>query len=153
MNTVEFKQNEKLGAEAVAVVSKFLSNNKTKHRPATTSEQYNGIDLVTNTQTYEVKHQTYDDKIVIEEDSMSLKDGWIYTSQAQYLIEVSADRKRIYKIDMQKLRSLYTKIWSNYSKYVNDETDGVRGDKWCSTYRVIPLADIKQYIDIKEYKL
>lgn len=141
-----FDNDDGLGQLAVDRVKYYFGLHNIFYREATINEQHNGIDIVTDKGTIEIKHQTYPDSIVVE-DSDGLRDGWIYTSKADYLFEVSDHTLLSFK--MQELRELYGKTKELYTLNHNDETKGNRGDIWRGTYRVIPLTQITPYIKVK----
>ena len=147
MTTTQFSSDEKKGLEAVKAFCAYLKSQGINYRLATTQEQYEGKDIITDTATYEVKYQTIDNSVVVEESSMQRLDGWIYSSQADYLVEVNGNTITI--ITMQELKDWYYKCMVNYKLQYNDETKGVRGDIWRSRYRIIPLNDIRAFVSVK----
>jgi len=152
--TTDFNTDERLGAEACRYFSDWLTNKSIRYTPATTEQQHQGIDIVTELHTYEVKHQTYDTSIIIEESSMhGAGSGWIYKSQAMYLIEVSPNRDKFFKMDMSELKYFYAKCSHNYKLHNNYMTNGNRGDNWISTFKCIQLSSIMGFVNIDTFLL
>ena len=147
---ISYAVKSKLGLEAEAVFCEWMNTYNIDYRKATIEEQHKGIDIVAK-KTYEVKHQSFPDKLIIEEKSMDDVPGWIYTSEANFLIEVSADRKKYLKIDMKQLRDVFIKIKENYELHNNDGmSQGMFGDIWLSSFYIIPVNQIEQYVKIEE---
>ena len=145
-----FDRDEKLGKEAVAAFVQYLDNQGAHYMPATQTQQWQGMDIIVGSETYEVKHQSFENAVVVEESSLTNGTGWIYSSKAKWLLEVSADRKKAWKIDMVQLRKFYDATKKNYEHYQNEKSDGTRGDQWISSFRVYPLKDFANYVDFTE---
>lgn len=147
-----FSKSYNKGEVAVMKFCKFLNNNGFKNKEATMDEQYQGIDVKTDAYSYEVKHMSFEDAIVIEENSMNGEgSGWIYTSTSDWLIEVRDDK--FLKISMPSLRNWYLNNKSRYLLRSNKPTIGLRGDVWTSQFRIVPIIDLKRDLEIKEYKI
>jgi len=147
-----YNRDEKLGQEAVNVFTEHLSNTGVKYCNADRQAQINGIDIITPDATYEVKHQSFTGSIVIEE-SDGLRQGWIYTSKSDYLINANLRNGSFIQIPMQKLRWLYDLIKGNYRLMHNDFTDGARGDVWQGSYRIIPITNLEGFIPVEKFKI
>jgi len=153
-NMTEFNKNEIVGKQAVDAFKKYLTTKKVTYRDASDIEQKAGIDLVINNKTYEIKHQTLDNCLIIEETSINdNQSGWIYTSKADYLIEVSSDRSMITKISMPELRTFYTAIKNNYKLYPNKCSEGKFMDHWTSWFRIIEVNDLNGYVSVRRTKI
>jgi len=144
-----FRADDTKGQIAFDRFCKLLKSKGVNYRNASMEEQYNGIDLVTELRSYEVKHQSFKDKIVIEEDSMKGEgSGWIYTSLADMIVEVGDNS--LLMIDRGQLKAFYIAVKDNYTLLYNDYTKGLRGDEWRSSYRIIPISHFMQYVTCKE---
>ena len=143
----DFTSDEFHGELAVQVFRDWLNKNKITYRETSMTEQHKGIDIITAKRRIEVKYQSFEKSICIEETSMPGVQGWIYTSEADTLIEVYKDR--ITAIPMEQLRKVYLKIKKKYDIIKNKkETKGKFGDIWWSTFRVIPYNDLKPYVSM-----
>lgn len=149
---MKFSTDAKLGEGAVETFTDWLDKHNIRYRPANSTEQIQGIDVVLDGNiNCEVKHQSFPKSIVIEESSLKNGgSGWIYTTKSKWLIEVSEDRKTMWNIDVTDLKKFYNDCKENYLHHQNEKTEGVYGDEWISSFRVIPLADMKQYVKIEE---
>ena len=148
----DYKKKSKLGAEALKCITDWMTEYNIKWRHATPEEQAHEIDIVAK-KSYEVKHQTYPDSICLEEISIRMPGksdvpGWMYTSKADYLINVAPDRKSFLKINMQELKNVYIKIKRNYTLIWDSTDNGLRGDKWESAHRVIKVGTLEGYVKI-----
>ena len=142
------------GIKAVDTFTNYLDKINHKWRPADYNEQQRGIDIVCTAQCYhyEVKHQLWSGKLCIEE-SDGLREGWIYTSESDAIVWVSNDLKRLTSIKTEALREIYLKIRGNYPLRYNEETEGVHGQVWQGSFRVIPVIDIEPYLQVIKIKL
>lgn len=145
--TTRFSEDSETGEKSQNLFTDYLDSIMYEWRPATKEEQIAGIDVVSikNKIKYEVKHQTYKNKIVIEE-SDGLREGWIYTSESDRIVWVSEDSRNLISVKTKELRELYGKMKCMYKLHDNKRTNGVRGDSWQGTFRIIPIKDIKAYI-------
>jgi hypothetical protein len=150
---IDYRQSDKQGQLALQSFKLFLANKKINCIDATRAGQALGYDLVVARKKFEVKSQSYENKIVIEETSMYENDGWINTSTADYLIEVALDGKSFIKLDMAKLKVWYAKNKDCYVLKANEMTNGERGDKWISKFRIIPLSAIKSEVTMSEVQI
>ena len=153
---MRFSDDYVKGQKAVEAVKMYLmdmDNANISFRDATPEEQKDEIDLVVNdTETCEIKVQSKPNVIAVEETSQDAKPGWIYTSKAKWLLEVSD--KHILKIDMQKLWEYYCATKHLNKLIINKgESDGWFGDKWHSSFRYYPVTEIANYVGITKVNL
>lgn len=145
-----YTDDKKLGDEACVKFGHYLYINGVAYTPATPDQQLNGIDVVTDRATYEVKHQTMPGCIVIEEDD-GLRQGWIYTCKSDYIILVGDGL--FYKINVMNLRKFYEATKQNYRLYTNEQSKGERGDYWTGSFRVYGLSDFCGFFSVGKYLL
>jgi len=148
-DVVEFKESSNKGNIGEQIFKEdyldFLNISATK-----ADNEAHTCDFASLMENYEVKANYKDDaKIVIEEDHNideslgQLKKGWIYTSTASTIAFVSVDTRTMIICPMALLKQRYNDIKDKYQLFKNQMSNGLRGDKWISTYRRINLSDLR----------
>lgn len=117
-------------------------------------KQHQGIDLTTNPKlpTYDIKTNTnkyYENgKLIIETISIvhNQTPGWIYTSQADFIVHVWKNQNQTnlmpkgYIIQLEELRK--TRLYRELAKYKKWETSSRSGNSyWKTEFVLIPIED------------
>jgi len=146
MNTnTNFKDDYKKGDSGVDIFTKYILKNQSyEFSNSSNKEDYdikagNGI-------KYEIKCNYKDDnKIIIEEwyDMKNKKPGWIKTSKSDFIVFISAKSKTCVFYQFRQLQRWYDNnikfIEQNFGLKINNQTVGIYGDKWYSSYRRINM--------------
>lgn len=151
--STEFSKDYNIGLMSVDTYIGYLNSLKIPYKHADELQQQDDIDLVVKGMSVEVKHETFPDRLCIEEVGSQGKPGWIYTSKAQVLISVDDGQEYFYQIDFIKLKDWYNKCKHHYELRNNDASIGYSGDTWVSQYRVIPISDISGYVSVFKINL
>ncbi len=116
--------------------------------------QRKGYDFITSLGNIEVKTRSGKDvdTLCIEEysnrneDLGPIKRGWWYTTEADYIFFVFAERQVMVILKMNdEVRAHYDSIKENYYMYDNDVTQWGKAT-WQSSFRCVPVTEMREYI-------
>lgn len=146
-----FNKDLEESEKAVQAFAKLIANYDVPYELATTEQQRIGIDLISRNTKYEIKHMSYSDAIAIEETGECNKPGWIYTSQADKLVEVREEQE-FYIFNFTEVKWFYEKTKHMYELHYNEETKGTY-ENWKSSFRIYPLRDFNGYLKFETVKI
>jgi len=141
MSDYEVDSDKGKKAVRVFVARFFRPCAKVEYVPELIKEKY---DVKVNGVSYEIKFSYKDDgKIIIEEwyDIDKKIKGWLYTSECDHLVYLSTKTILIYPFPA--IKKFYLANKERYPEIRNkNQTVGLYGQTWWSSFRKIPMSDI-----------
>ena len=148
---ITYKSSSSKGQIAQDLFTDYLTRNNKKYVDLSMCKLGHDIVIPSTGKKYEVKCQTYNDSIILEDISQYEIPGWSITSDADYLLEINIKSCIMLYMSMPEIKDWYIKNRDRYKQLRNEQSEGLRLDRWYSYFRICPLRDIT--IDIKRIQL